>query len=201
MRTHWNHRIHYRKQRYQAAHTTPDVITNHKMLREMVDQGCRSAVMEVSSHGLDQGRVDQIDYDVAIFSNLTFDHLDYHGTMENYAESKSLLFRNLGKIRVKKGEKWAIVNQDSPWTPRISKGVGQCPLLMESRTRRSAGIEHSISPGWHSCNDFLSREEPILFLAPCGRFNIYNCLAAMGVPFSEYSIRVKRLITCLKFPM
>ena len=55
------------RQRYPATHTTPDVITNHKMLREMVSQGCRSAVMEVSSHALDQGRVDQIDYDVAIF--------------------------------------------------------------------------------------------------------------------------------------
>ena len=108
------------KHRYQATHTTPDVITNHKMLREMVSQGCRSAVMEVSSHALDQGRVDQIDFDVAIFSNLTLDHLDYHETMEKYGNAKKLLFQGLGKMESKKKTgKWAIVNQDSPWTPRL----------------------------------------------------------------------------------
>ena len=69
--------------------TTPDVTSNHKMLREMVLQGCRSAVMEVTSHALDQGRVQNIDYDIAIFTNLTLDHLDYHQTMENYCLAKN----------------------------------------------------------------------------------------------------------------
>ena len=71
----------------------------------MVEQGCRSAVMEVTSHALDQGRVDLIDFDVAIFSNLTLDHLDYHVTMENYADAKRLLFQRLGKEKTKKKQR------------------------------------------------------------------------------------------------
>jgi UDP-N-acetylmuramoyl-L-alanyl-D-glutamate--2,6-diaminopimelate ligase len=64
--------------RYSTTHTTADVSTNHKLLREMILQGCTSCVMEVTSHAIDQGRIDEIDYDVCIFTNLTQDHLDYH---------------------------------------------------------------------------------------------------------------------------
>ncbi len=70
---------------FESERTTPDVITNQKLLREMKKRGCQAAVMEVSSHGLAQGRVDQIDFDVAIFTNLSQDHLDYHHSMEAYA--------------------------------------------------------------------------------------------------------------------
>ncbi len=90
------------KHHYPATHTTPDVVMNHKMLREMLDQKIQSAVLEVTSHALDQGRVDEIDFDVAIFSNLTLDHLDYHGTMENYGNAKKKLFESLKKNVSKK---------------------------------------------------------------------------------------------------
>ena len=80
------------RHRYQATHTTPDIATNHKLLKEMVLQGCTAGVMEVTSHALDQGRVKEIDYDAVVYTNLTQDHLDYHGTMEAYAAAKSLFF-------------------------------------------------------------------------------------------------------------
>ena len=87
--------------RVASSYTTQDVFANQKWLREMVKQGCRAAVLEVSSHGLDQGRVEGIAFQVAIFTNLYPDHLDYHGTMEAYAGAKKKLFdRVLGRAIV-----------------------------------------------------------------------------------------------------
>ncbi len=76
-----------------ATLTTPDVITLHRQLRAVLDAGASHVAMEVSSHALDQGRVDGVRMQVAAFCNLTRDHLDYHGTMERYAEAKQRLFR------------------------------------------------------------------------------------------------------------
>ncbi len=72
--------------------TTPDALSLQKILKDMVDAGMKACAMEVSSHGLAQKRVKAIDFDVAIFTNFTYDHLDFHGTMERYFEAKSLLF-------------------------------------------------------------------------------------------------------------
>lgn len=86
--------------------TTPDALEIHENLKEMVDHGMESVAMEVSSHGLAMGRVDAVDFDVAIFTNLTYDHLDYHKTMENYFEAKKILFKNMKKNGV------AVLNAD-----------------------------------------------------------------------------------------
>jgi UDP-N-acetylmuramoyl-L-alanyl-D-glutamate--2,6-diaminopimelate ligase len=80
--------------------TTPDQIELHSDLREMVEHGMEAVAMEVSSHGLSMGRVDAVDFDCAIFTNLTYDHLDYHKTMENYFEAKKLLFKMMKPDRV-----------------------------------------------------------------------------------------------------
>lgn len=169
--------------RYQATRTTPDVISNHRMLREMISQECRAGIMEVTSHALNQGRVEMIDYDIAIFSNLTLDHLDYHQTMENYCAAKNRLFRNLGQqASQKKYPKLAIANADSPWTNQILEGC-QCPII-------SYGIENSAS--LRAINIEMDQKETKLLLAyqekliPCrwpliGYFNIYNCLSAIAV--------------------
>jgi UDP-N-acetylmuramoyl-L-alanyl-D-glutamate--2,6-diaminopimelate ligase len=173
--------------RYEATHTTPDVLVNQKMLREMVRQGCRSAVMEVSSHALDQGRVDCIDYDIAIFTNLTTDHLDYHHSMEIYCEAKSRLFSGLGKeMSKKKYPKVAIVNTDSPWALKIihgctqsviSYGIDQPADLMASAIQLGAhGIELIVSYKGESIPCFW----PIV-----GRFNVYNGLAAIAAALSQ----------------
>ncbi len=75
--------------------TTPDPVETHANLKEMLDHGMQAVAMEVSSQGLDRGRVDSVDFDCAVFTNLTHDHLDYHKTMENYFDAKKRLFRNL----------------------------------------------------------------------------------------------------------
>ena len=84
--------IEYGNIRLQPDLTTPDALFLQEKLSDMVCHGMKACALEVSSHGLAQHRVDGIDFDVAIFTNLTYDHLDYHGTMESYFEAKSLLF-------------------------------------------------------------------------------------------------------------
>lgn len=75
--------------------TTPDAVEIHDNLRLMVEYGMEAVAMEVSSHGLSMGRVDSVDFDVAMFTNMTYDHLDYHKTMEAYFEAKQTLFKNM----------------------------------------------------------------------------------------------------------
>jgi len=75
-----------------TGNTTPDVISVHRMLAHFVDEGCQVVVMEVSSHGLDQSRVNGVNFTTAVFTNLSRDHLDYHETMHQYGQSKRKLF-------------------------------------------------------------------------------------------------------------
>ncbi|MEY4298881.1 MAG: UDP-N-acetylmuramoyl-L-alanyl-D-glutamate--2,6-diaminopimelate ligase, partial [Verrucomicrobiota bacterium] len=93
-----------------AERTTPEADDVQRLLREMRDINCRAAVMEVSSHALHQGRVQQVEFDAGIFSNLTQDHLDYHGTMEAYYAAKTLLFEQIATQTRKRGA--AVINID-----------------------------------------------------------------------------------------
>ena len=180
---------------YQATRTTPDVSANHKMLREMVSQGSHSAVMEVTSHALDQGRVKYIDYDVAIFTNLTLDHLDYHQTMEQYCLAKNRLFRSLNVETAT-----AVVNADSAWTPKILEG---CRARVVSygidtpadlRATDIALTSHGTKLAIHYQGKVYPCEWPLV-----GRFNVYNCLAAMAavlclpVPLEEIVVKMKHI--------
>ncbi|MCT4600754.1 MAG: UDP-N-acetylmuramoyl-L-alanyl-D-glutamate--2,6-diaminopimelate ligase [Marinifilaceae bacterium] len=90
----------------KADHTTPDVLSINSLLSEMVESGCEYCFMEVSSHGICQNRVANLDFDVAIFTNITHDHLDYHKTFAAYIKAKKKFFDNLSKNSV------AIVNLD-----------------------------------------------------------------------------------------
>ena len=175
------------KNRYQATRTTPDVTSNHKMLREMLLQGCRSAAMEVTSHALDQKRVQNIDFDVAIFTNLTLDHLDYHQTMEQYAQAKNTLFRTLDPMKVKKVKtppRTAVVNIDSCWHEKILEGC-KAPLLtygiMSPADITASNIELSFQGTQF---DLTYKGKKVLCRLPLiGRFNVYNSLvmAAVGI--------------------
>ena len=82
---------------YESANTTSDALSTQQMIFRAKMEGCRAMIMEVSSHGLALGRLAGVDYDVAIFTNLTHDHLDFHGTMEEYGNAKGLLFSQLGQ--------------------------------------------------------------------------------------------------------
>ena len=166
--------------RFEADRTTPDAITNQKLQREMVKQGCRAVAMEVSSHGLAQGRCDQIDFDVAIFTNLSQDHLDYHHTMELYAQEKAKLFTSL------KSDKTAIINNESPWKDTI---VAQCnaKILTYGFTPECNlyADELHLSPNNSLFTVHYQGEKARFSWDMIGRYNILNCLAALGVCLSK----------------
>ncbi|NGX61256.1 MAG: UDP-N-acetylmuramoyl-L-alanyl-D-glutamate--2,6-diaminopimelate ligase [Chlamydiae bacterium] len=169
--------IEYRWQevRIEAERTTPDVITNHKLLREMVRSRCDAAVVEVSSHGLAQGRVDELAFQVGIFTNLSHDHLDYHKTMEAYAAEKAKLF---SKIRQ---EGRVILNLDSPWIEVMEKSCS-APVLtygIESDADLKAENLHLTPLGSTFTVSFEGETVPFTSLQ-IGRFNVSNTLAAIG---------------------
>lgn len=167
---------------FPSGKTTPDVLQNYKLFHEMVVKGCKSCVMEVSSHALDQGRVQSIEFDVVVFTNLTQDHLDYHLTMEEYARVKSKLFATLKTTGEKSFAKIAVVNADSPYFAQmisecpgkvLSYGIDQPCALRASRIQlTTAGLTFDVTFG----------EQTVSFTSSLiGRFNVYNLLAAIGV--------------------
>lgn len=183
------------KHRLPATHTTPDACSNQKMLREMVLQGCRSVVMEVSSHALDQQRVSNIDFDVAIFTNLTSEHLDYHGTIEQYARAKQKLFSSLDPAGEKSVHSWAkvaIVNGDDRWHAAMVEvcrgkiftyGIdGDTDLRASDLSLTPEGSFFQL----HYLDHSIDCHIPLI-----GRHNVYNYMAALSValvrkrPFAE----------------
>jgi UDP-N-acetylmuramoyl-L-alanyl-D-glutamate--2,6-diaminopimelate ligase len=165
------------KNRFSSHLTTPDFMTNHKLCHEMVHNGCKAIVMEVSSHALDQGRVRDMDIDVAVFSNLTLDHLDYHQTMEHYAAAKAVLFETLSS------GKHAVVNSDSPWLERIIQGC-KAPILRYGLRPEYADLYATslqLSPKGMQFKVHYGSEQASFTSPLIGRFNVYNSLAAMGV--------------------
>ena len=103
-----------------SDNTTPDAVALQRMLRDYLRAGATACAMEVSSHGLDQGRVTDIKYDVAVFTNLTRDHLDYHGTMEKYGEAKARLFEQ-------RGVKHAVINVDDAFGVMLAERLAHRP--------------------------------------------------------------------------
>lgn len=189
--------------RYPAIRTTPDVTSNHKMLREMLNQGCRAAVMEVTSHALDQGRTANIEFDIAVFTNLSLDHLDYHQTMENYAQEKNKLFRSLDPAtqRKKAFSKTAIVNVDSPWHIKMLEGCkariitygieGQADVRAEDIKLSSSGTVFKIT---------YKGASEVCHWPLIGRFNVYNCLAAIAVGLAR-GLPLKEIVSIMQvFP-
>ncbi len=100
-----------------APHTTPEALELNQLFARAVEAGCTEAVMEVSSHGLEQQRVYGVPFDVAVFTNLTRDHLDYHGTMEEYFASKTILFRGSGT----EPPRAAVINLEDEYGQRLIK--------------------------------------------------------------------------------
>lgn len=171
--------------RYQAIRTTPDVCTMHKMLREMVLQGCQSAVMEVTSHALDQGRVDGIDFDIAIFTNFSSEHLDYHKTMDAYAAAKNKLFRRLNLKKQKKVHsfpKTAVINIDDPAYSQITQGCATAVLTYGIVGDADLKAEEVAFSASGTTLTMRYQEQKVSFKWPfVGMFNVYNCLAATAV--------------------
>jgi UDP-N-acetylmuramoyl-L-alanyl-D-glutamate--2,6-diaminopimelate ligase len=187
---------------YQAIRTTPDVTLNHKLLREMLLKSSRSAVMEVTSHALDQGRVQGIDYDVAVFTNLSLDHLDYHQTMDRYCEAKSQLFKSLNPAKKKKIQsppKIGVVNADSPWHKKMTEGsrvpIFTYGILSDAVDLRATEIEFTST---HTCFKLCYQGKTFPLKWPyIGRFNVYNCLATISVGLA-YQAPIERILEIMQ---
>jgi len=149
--------------RFSSSMTTHDAITNQKLLKEMLNAQCKGAVLEVSSHGLCQGRVDEIDFDLALFTNLYPDHLDYHKTIDEYAAAKAKLF---------KMARSSILNADSPWAEKMGKGL---TFGIDRGDLRAQKISFSAT-GSLFVVDGQTFTIPLI-----GRHNIYNAMGAIAV--------------------
>ena len=160
----------------QGERTTPEAIDVQKLLREMVEEGVNLAVMEVSSHALDLGRVAGCEFAAGIFTNLTQDHLDYHKTMEEYLNAKSRLFSNLkGEIQ----PKISILNGDDPAFLKLSQ-VSAAPVVSYGINNpvdyRAENVEVT-TEGVRFEVHFRHEVQQIRYATP-GIFSVYNALAA-----------------------
>lgn len=159
------------KEAIPATHTTPDAISLNKTLREMVNRKCSICFMEVSSHALDQGRVEGIEFKGAVFSNITHDHLDYHKTFDHYLKSKKILFDGL------KENAFALSNADDKngkvilQNCKANKHYYSLRNIADFKTRI---IENSIS-GLQ-----LSIDHTEVWAQFIGEFNAYNLTAIYG---------------------
>jgi len=163
-------------ERAEAKNTTPDPVVLQRELADYLRRGAKVAAMEVSSHGLDQGRAAGIKFDVAAFTNLSRDHLDYHGTMEAYAEAKFRLFQARGVGR-------AVINVDADWgrlfagrlrgtaVDVVGYGLAGGRLRAAGFEQSEAGLRIRIEGDWGSGEVAV----PVL-----GAFNVSNLLAVAG---------------------
>ncbi len=124
----------YNGRNFQAPNTTPESAEIQSLLRAMRQDGVDHAIMEVSSHALDQGRVEDVEFDCAIFTNLTHDHLDYHGDFERYRQAKALLFHRYLQ-RGTKEKRSAILNLDDPTAEALTPSPPVVTMTYSTRVR------------------------------------------------------------------
>lgn len=165
----------------ESTHTTPESTELQAALRELAAAGAQSFVMEVSSHSLEQKRVDGCHFDVGIFSNLTRDHLDYHGSMENYLHSKQRLFSELLRPDSLKPLRLAAVNMDDGYGEAV-RDAAVCPVITfgseSGNDIYGVGIKFSVQ----GISGEIRTPKGSFFFASklLGRFNFSNILAAVS---------------------
>ncbi|AZU61427.1 UDP-N-acetylmuramoyl-L-alanyl-D-glutamate--2,6-diaminopimelate ligase [Neobacillus mesonae] len=165
----------------ETKNTTPESLTLQKTFHQMVEEGVETAVMEVSSHALDLGRVHGCDYDVAVFTNLTQDHLDYHKTMEEYKRAKSLLFSQLGNSYEVGRPKFAILNADDAASAMFKRSTAAHVYtygIEEKADLQAVNIQMTSSGT--SFDLVIGQEQYRVELQLIGKFSIYNVLAALS---------------------
>lgn len=166
-----------------ATHTTPDAIALNSLLRRMVDAGCEYAFMEVSSHSIAQERIAGLDFDGALFTNLTRDHIDYHKTFDNYRDTKKRLFDNLKKTA------FAITNKDDKNGLVMTQN---CQADIHTYSTRSLADYKAqiLEEGFDGMLLHINNKE--VFVPLVGRFNVSNLLciygAALSLGFSETDV-------------
>ena len=166
-----------------ATHTTPDAIALNSLLRRMVDAGCEYAFMEVSSHSIAQERIAGLDFDGALFTNLTRDHIDYHKTFDNYRDTKKRLFDSLKKSA------FAITNKDDKNGLVMTQN---CQAAVSTYSTRSLADYKAqiLEEGFDGMLLHINNRE--VFVPLVGRFNVSNLLciygAALSLGFSETDV-------------
>ena len=157
----------------EALRTTPESNELQQLYARMRDAGCTHCVMEVSSHAITLERVAGVHFDVAAFTNLTEDHLDFHGTMQSYCDAKAELFRRCDK---------AVLNADDGWYDRFAQ-VADCPTLTTSVKGKAGLVAKNVimlSDGvrFTAC---VGDEEAEISVPIPGKFTVYNVLTVLGV--------------------
>ena len=156
-----------------AERTTPESFELQELLGRMRDAGCTHVIMEVSSHAIALDRVAGITYDVASFTNLTEDHLDFHKTMEAYCDTKAILFTRCRK---------AVGNLDDSWYDRLCGGA-VCPVMQVSAKTQAdlwAKDLELLSDGVRFTAVTSDAEVEVKLPIP-GKFTVYNALTVMGI--------------------
>ncbi|WP_233134811.1 UDP-N-acetylmuramoyl-L-alanyl-D-glutamate--2,6-diaminopimelate ligase [Terribacillus sp. 7520-G] len=166
---------------YPVKNTTPDAVFLQKGFRKMVDEGVDTAVIEVSSHALDRGRVHGTDIDVAVFTNLSQDHLDYHASFEDYFHAKSLLFSQLGNTFDPGHPKYAVINTDDHYAEALIKSTAQ-PVCTYGIDKPADIMAKDIQLASNGTSFLLQtpKGEAKITSKLMGKFNVYNMLAAVG---------------------
>ncbi len=176
------------KHYFQTANTTCDVLTNQQLLHRAYQEGVDHVIMEVSSQGLSQGRLSGINFDVAVFTNLSQDHLDYHHTMENYGYAKGILFAQLGNDMT--SPKYAVLNCDDPWWKTYNYFTSAEVITYSIYTD---AIFRATNINYHTDTTEFTLQSPegkhLIQSNLLGEFNVYNTLAALASLYVKgYSI-------------
>jgi len=156
-----------------AERTTPDAIALHRWLRRFRSEGASSVALEVSSHALDQGRVGGVRFAGAVFTNLTRDHLDYHGDMKRYGDAKALLF-TLPELQ------FAVLNADDPFSDTLREQMPVGARCWVYGTRGDVRIQTMEASSSGLTVEFMCPEGPVALRSPLlGYFNVHNLAAAL----------------------
>ncbi len=184
--------VRYKDELTPLMNTTPDVLSTNAILSDLLKRDCQRVAMEVSSHGLVQRRVNALQFDTAVFTNLSQDHLDYHGDMESYAQAKSLLF-------TQSNLKTCVVNIDDPaakyMLEKVSvKNVNTIRYSLKNTKAEAYFSEIRIlNQGYRGLLHIAGEIHPFK-TSLVGEFNLYNLLAAILVIYYQGGTMLSDLI-------
>ncbi|WML43611.1 UDP-N-acetylmuramoyl-L-alanyl-D-glutamate--2,6-diaminopimelate ligase [Neobacillus sp. PS3-40] len=182
----------------ETKNTTPESMTLQKIFKEMVDVKVDSAVMEVSSHALDLGRVHGCDFNVAVLTNVTQDHLDYHITMEEYKRSKGLLFSQLGNSFDLQHPKFAVLNVDDPASVVFEKSTAAHVVSYGIDNKADFQAKNiQMSPNGTTFDLLLAESQYSVQMQLIGKFSVYNVLASMATAYVS-GIPIKNIIRSIE---
>ena len=179
-------------EKFETKNTTPEGLTLQKTFKQMVDRNVSTAIMEVSSHALVEGRVHGCDFDIAVFTNLTQDHLDYHKTMDEYRRAKGLLFSQLGNAFHDHKPKYAVLNADDDASQEY-KSITAARVITygidHEADFRATNMKMDVNgTSFDLINPFGSHQVKMKMI---GKFSVYNVLASIatsvvaGIPLNH----------------